>query len=145
MTTYSIVHMIKILALLLFSSPAFAAEIFGPYEAEVVRVLDGYSIAVKAFTYPGEIKIVTVRVDGVDTPELRGKCPKEKDLALRAKKFTEDFIGQRIRLNNVHFGKFAGRIVADVETLDGKLLDKALIKAGLGRFYDGGRRESWCR
>ncbi len=126
-------------------SPLSAAEVFGPYEAEVVRVVDGDTIAVKAFTYPGEIKIVSVRVEGVDTPELKGKCEKEKRLALKAKKFTENFVGQRIRLNNVHLGKFAGRIVADVETLDGRLLDRELIKAGLGRFYDGGKRESWCK
>ncbi|MBT3991529.1 MAG: thermonuclease family protein [Rhodospirillaceae bacterium] len=136
--------MLIILVLLLIYFPATAAEIFGPYEAEVVRVVDGDTIAVKAFTYPGEIKLVNVRVDGVDTPELNGKCTKEKALAERAKKFTEDFVGQRIRLNNVKLGKFAGRIVADVETLDGRLLDRALIKAELGRFYDGGKRESWC-
>jgi endonuclease YncB( thermonuclease family) len=133
-----------LLALTLICFPLSAAEIFGPYEAEVVRIIDGDTIAVRAFTYPGEIKIVSVRVEGVDTPELKGKCQKERELARKAKIFTENFVGQRIRINNVRLGKFAGRIVADVETLDGKLLDKALIKAGLGRFYDGGKRQGWC-
>jgi len=38
----------------------------------------------------------------------------------------------------------AGRVVARIHTPDGADLSTALVTAGLGRPYAGGRRRSWC-
>ena len=50
----------------------------------------------------------------------------------------------RLWLREVRYGKFAGRVIARVETLDGADLGQGLIAAGLARPYDGRRRISWC-
>lgn len=84
-----------------------------------------------------------VRVRGIDTPEIRGKCEKEKQLARQAKLATEQFLhGGLVELKRVERGKYY-RLVADVE-VDGGLLSDHLINLGLARPYDGGHRAGWC-
>lgn len=88
-------------------------------------------------------KNMSIRVLGVDTPEIRSKCPFEKQKALEAKKFTQNFLKKgKIVLKNIGKGKYF-RIVADV-FVGGKSLTKALIKNKLGFPYDGGTKKSWC-
>jgi len=84
-----------------------------------------------------------IRVNGVDTPEIRGKCEAEKVLARKAKYFASQALGSgEVVLHNVERGKYF-RLVADVE-INGLLLSEMLIEAGLGRRYDGGKRQGWC-
>lgn len=89
----------------------------GPYLAHVVKITDSDTYKVAAHTWPGETKIMSVRVYGIDTPEkFRPKCDREKMKALVATKFVKDRIkpGDLIELSNVFLGKFAGRVVANV-------------------------------
>ena len=87
---------------------------------------------------------ISIRVLGIDAPEIRGKCKAEKQAALRAKKFTVSVLhnARRIELRNIKRGKYF-RILADV-WVDGKRLSQALIKAGHARVYKGGKRLGWC-
>ena len=90
-------------------------------------------------------KRIGIRVSGVDTPEMRGKCQKEKDLARQAKKITVNFLrkAKKIELRNVKRGKYF-RIVADVFG-DGKSLTKTLLKSGLAVPYHGAKKaKNWC-
>ncbi len=89
---------------------------------------------------------IGIRVSGVDTPEIRGKCQLEKSLARKAKQFTVNFLrsSNNIELRNVTRGKYF-RIVADVYG-DGRSLTKALISSGHAVAYDGGKKsKDWCR
>ena len=119
-----------------------AAEIPGPIPAHVIRVIDGDTIEVRAAIWPHLYVETKVRVDGVDTPELRGKCRREKKLAQEAKAFVQS-LGKHVRLMNVRYGKYAGRVVARVLVGENDLAEM-LIARGLGRPYSGGRREGWC-
>ncbi|WP_335989539.1 thermonuclease family protein [Pseudoalteromonas sp. CH_XMU1449-3] len=88
---------------------------------------------------------ISIRVAGIDTPEIRGKCKKEKDLARRAKKVTVEMLrsGKVIELRNTKRGKYF-RIVADVFVDDKKLSD-TLIASDLAVSYDGGTKaKDWC-
>ena len=143
--------------LLLFAKPA-AAET----SARVVSVYDGDSITVEADIWPGLVWRGSVRVDGVDTPEIRGGCDEEKRRARQARDFVMGELGlfgptvvpaisptppyepPPITLHDVRRGKYAGRVVARVILGDGTDLADALITAGLGRPYDGGARDGWC-
>ena len=67
------------LIFLLISFPAHAKS-FGDYDGAVyVRNYDGDTIT---FTLPGLHPIIgekiSIRVNGIDTPEIKGKCDKEK-------------------------------------------------------------------
>ncbi|WP_165735073.1 thermonuclease family protein [Pseudoalteromonas sp. C8] len=88
---------------------------------------------------------IGIRVAGVDTPEMRGKCKQEKDLARQAKQVTVEALrsAKVIELRNTKRGKYF-RIVADVY-VDNKNLTDILISSGLGVAYDGGTKaKDWC-
>jgi endonuclease YncB( thermonuclease family) len=90
---------------------------------------------------------ISVRVRGIDAPEIKGKNPCEKDAARTARRLVESLLKQakRIDLKNVDRDKYF-RILADVE-FDGKSLKEILLKNNLAYEYDGGRKKemSWCK
>ena len=57
--------------------------------ATVTSVYDGDTIKVEAEVWPGITWTGSVRVLGVDTPELTGKCPEEKAAAVAAREFVK--------------------------------------------------------
>ena len=56
-----------------------------------MRVIDGDTIRVAIGIWPDE-EVTAIRVRGVDTPELKAKCPEERALAQKAKAFTAGFL-----------------------------------------------------
>lgn len=89
---------------------------------------------------------IGIRVAGVDTPEMRGKCKLEKDLARQAKQVTVEALrsAKVIELRNTKRGKYF-RIVADVY-VDDKNLTDILISSGLGVAYEGLTKvKDWCK
>jgi endonuclease YncB( thermonuclease family) len=112
---------------------------------EVTSIYDGDTFRVNINSWPAIVgNRIPVRVNGVDTPELRGKCQKEKELARKAKQFTVSMLRstRKIELRNIKRGKYF-RIVADV-LVNGKSLGKNLINNGLAVQYDGGAKIDWC-
>ena len=85
-----------------------------------------------------------IRLAGVDTPEIRGKCQLEKDLAVKAREFVKNklFNAERVELRNIERGKYF-RIVAEVY-IDGVNLSTLLLQNNLAYEYTGGRKLSWC-
>ena len=82
------------LILALIPAAALAADtIPGPINARVVSVYDGDTLTVDAEPWPGLTARTKVRVAGVDTPEIRGKCQAEKDLAIQARDFVRSLVG----------------------------------------------------
>jgi endonuclease YncB( thermonuclease family) len=117
----------------------------GPIMAQVVRVVDGDTLEIDARIWPGQSVRTLVRVLGVDTPELRGKCENERDLALKAKNFlVQRLVGGEVQLRLIDFDKFGGRMLAQVWAAQGSDLAASLIASGLARPYQGGPRQSWC-
>jgi endonuclease YncB( thermonuclease family) len=114
--------------------------------AEVVSVYDGDTINVRAEIWPDIYWEGAIRLNNIDTPEIgwRAECPQEAALAYEAKALMEEYARGRVLIVNPKLGKFAGRVIADIMTLEGIFLDDMLIGAGLAREYHGGRREGWC-
>ncbi len=109
-----------------------------------MSVYDGDTLTVDAEPWPGITVRTTVRVSSVDTPEIKGKCLAETELAIQARDFVREKVGEQVQIANVRHGKYAGRVVADV-LVDGEKLSDMLIDEKLGRPYHGGPRESWCQ
>jgi len=139
---------ILLFAACLLLAPATAwtdPAITGPVAAKVVKVYDGDTFTVEAYPWPGLEAKASVRVNGVDTPEIRGKCEAEKRKAIEAREFVKDLILDKVVfLEHVKYGKYAGRVVADVKLEGGNNLAEKIISQGLGREYHGGKREGWC-
>lgn len=134
----------RYLALLLLLPGLVLAQDFGPYQAAVVKVIDGDTLKLNVAIWPGLTQRISLRLNGVDTPEKRGSPACEKELAKQATEFTRQFVSKgAVIVSDVKLGKYAGRALGSV-TVDGKDLVEALIQAGHGRAYDGGIRGSWC-
>jgi endonuclease YncB( thermonuclease family) len=113
--------------------------------AVVLRVVDGDTFAAQVPVWHGLTVSTLVRLNGIDTPELRGKCEHEKFLAGKAKDALSEILnsGKAITLRNVDDDKYSGRVSAQV-FVDGDSVADKLIKRGLARPYDGGKRLPWC-
>lgn len=132
------------IGLLIGMARARAAEVVpGPVWADVVRVIDGDTLVVAARPWPDLTIDATVRLAGVDAPEMRGACPAESAMAVAARDLARVVVGDRVRLHAIGRGKY-GRVVAEVFNEAGDSLADVLLAAGLARAYDGGRREGWC-
>ncbi|MEQ9519259.1 MAG: nuclease [Parvibaculum sp.] len=124
---------------------AIAGDVIaGPVSAAVVRVVDGDTIEVRARIWIGQDVRVLVRLDGIDTPELRGKCDEEKVRARAARDHLAPITGGEVALTGIYEGKFAGRVVANVTHEAMGDLSLSLLEANLARPYSGGKRLPWC-
>jgi micrococcal nuclease len=112
-----------------------AAPTGAPAAAPAVRVIDG-----DTFWYGGE----KIRVADIDTPEVRGRCAEETELAGRATRRLDALLNagpfelQRIGRDEDRYGRKL-RIV----TRGGRSLGDQLVAEGLARTWSG-RREPWC-
>ena len=117
----------------------------GPIPAFVERVIDGDTLVVRARIWLGQELEVMVRISGIDAPELRARCDKERQLAISARQLVKRLVGQRkISLSHIRQGKYAGRVIANVIDKRGASLSAHLLKANLARPYHRGQRKSWC-
>ena len=127
------------LVILSFSFTVFAAtKNYGNTKCTFIKNYDGDTITVNILDYPPIVgKNISIRVNGIDTPELRTKSDKEKQLARTAKRLVNGLLknAKTIELKNMQRGKYF-RIVADVY-YDGKNLGDILIKNKLAVEYDG--------
>ena len=111
----------------------------------VISVYDGDTFRVNIDNLPPILgQNIAIRVNGIDTPEIRGKCQKEKILAIQARDFVKDKLlnAKQITLANIKRGKYF-RLVADV-LIDGQSLTDLLLVNKLGYRYNGGRKLIWC-
>lgn len=114
---------------------------------ELTSIYDGDTFRVNIKDYPSIAgNRIPIRINGIDTPEMRGKCTKEKTLAREAKQFTVKKLRnvKVIELRNMQRGKYF-RIVADVYADNQSLADE-LIKNNLAVRYNGGTKvKDWCK
>lgn len=131
-----------VLLCLVLSVAAYADTLRVP--AKVVSVYDGDTFTADAQPWPGITIRVTVRLQGVDAPEIRGQCEGERRLAVEARDALKALLGDSVVLEDVQRGKYAGRVVARVTAQGGRDATDAMIQAGYGRPYHGGQRRKWC-
>jgi len=132
-------------------SDALAADISETYTCDFVRVTDGDTIAVSCPDWPKPFRKMALRVAGIDTPEStkrQAKCVKEQRLGLSVKaRMKQAFEGaDTVSFTWAgHDDKYGGRIDAHVQLPDGKDWASELIRYGLARPYDGGKKSNWCK
>ncbi len=115
-----------------------------------VKVLKNYDGDTLTVNVPGVHPLlgdkVSVRVAGIDTPEVKGRGRCEKDAARAAKDLLASVLrgAKQVDLLNVRRDKYF-RILADVQ-VDGRQLKDVLLKNRLAVLYDGGTKQAanWC-
>jgi len=101
--------MFKLFIVLITSTILFSASLkdknYGSVEvSEVTSIYDGDTFRANIKDYPGIVGYrIGIRVNGIDTPEIRGKCEKEKLLAREAKQITVSTLraAKKIELRNM--------------------------------------------
>ena len=119
------------------------------YRCRLLDVIDGDTVELAVELGFHASLTVRVRLEGIDTPELKGKTSDERWMAQDARELVEQWCEERadrIIVRTVRDGrdKF-GRLLATLIDQDtGATVQQALIGAGLARPYDGrGQRQPW--
>jgi endonuclease YncB( thermonuclease family) len=123
-----------------------------PVLADSIRVIDGDTIAVTKEAKAGFLGFgaeagqqFSCRIHGIDTPELKGKCEREKQLAGKARLRVMNILA--VGSVDVQVLKGAdkyGRKLCRVSS-GGRDVADTLVSEGLARRYDGkGARKPWC-
>jgi endonuclease YncB( thermonuclease family) len=111
----------------------------------IISIYDGDTIRVN-LTSTNKLhdiisKNISVRLIGIDTPEIRGSSKRLKKLAIESR----DYLEYRLRnskiiiLKDIQRGMYF-RILATVEA-DGVNINHELVELGLAKWYDGGSKK----
>jgi len=154
------VKWLLIAAALLFGNTVTAQDMYVP----VINVYDGDTIEIR-LTLPEPLNKVSVRIFGIDTPEMpaksyattgklsRADCIQEAELALHARAVVERLIqnnGNMLLLRGYSWDKYGGRIdadtyVVDIETgVEINIADELLARKMAVEYYGGTKTKNWC-
>jgi endonuclease YncB( thermonuclease family) len=115
------------------------------YSVDVLYVIDGDTFGGRVHLWPGHDVMTRVRLRGVDAPELKARCERERVQAEAARAALRLMLADRdVSIWNVGPDKYDGRIVAEAGTRRIPDISAALIAKGVARPYDGGHRDGWC-
>lgn len=142
-------------------------DVFMPYKHRnstnsnrvvAVKCLDVYDgdtckLAFHLFDIPShEIVVFSCRLDGIDTPEMKGTHGNEKELAIKARDFIREkcldkCIYAHFR-SDVHekYGRLMVWLYAERpegEITFEKSLNNELVKLGYAKLYNGGKKEEF--
>jgi endonuclease YncB( thermonuclease family) len=116
----------------------------GPQPVDVVRTIDGDTFLARVRRRDARDVVVSVRLRGIDAPELKASCAEELDKAEAAADALRNLLGQGgVTISNLGEDKY-GRLLADVATRRTASVSAALLAGGFARSYNGGHREGWC-
>ncbi len=143
------------------SVPSFPFE--GPHRVQIASVYDGDTVVIiigvggsgGGGTGDGAIPIkLALRIDGIDTPEIRGKTLAERSDAIVSRNRVMQLLGfdptaQTTYRSDlavfanvylVRWDKFGGRVIGSIYTPDGQSVAEILLKEKLARSYHGERK-----
>lgn len=113
--------------------------------AKCVYVYDGDTVHV-VFKMPNanECYKWVIRMNGIDTPEMKSKNATEKKAAVAARDFLkEQILDKIIIVDCLEFDKY-GRLLAELYTEGSTVsLSRQMIEKGHAKAYDGGTKEGW--
>jgi len=116
---------------------------------QVIKVYDGDTITVASkLPFAGSpLYRFSVRLNGIDAPEMKGATPEERSVATSARDAVSELVlYKKVILRNVAMEKY-GRVLADVYC-DDIHINQWLIDRRFAVKYDGGTKrspESWAR
>ena len=124
-----------------FTFPIKGGRVIKCYDADTI------TIASKLPYNESPLYRLSVRLNGIDAPEIKGKNEEEKEVAKQARDFVSNLVlNKYVRLENVESEKY-GRILADVYIGDVHV-NELLVKERYAVKYDGGTKRtpvSWLK
>ena len=124
-----------------FTFPIKGGRVIKCYDADTI------TIASKLPYNESPLYRLSVRLNGIDAPEIKGKSEEEKEVAKQARDFVSNLVlNKYVRLENVESEKY-GRILADVYIGDVHV-NELLVKEKYAVKDDGGTTRtpaSWLK
>jgi len=123
------------------------------YGATLLKVIDGDTVELMVDLGFSVHHKIRVRLYGVNTPESRTKDLTEKELGLKAKKFTEEWLTNHkwvfvntIPDKNDKYGRVLARIFSSdkIDDPTTACLNIDIIQSGLAREYFGVGDKTWA-
>lgn len=112
------------------------------YDAKVLDIYDGDSLTLDIDCGFDIHLIEKCRLKGIDTPEIRTKNLKEKELGYQVRDYMRDLLlNKHVQVITTKEGKF-GRYLVDLY-YDKRNINKELVEKGYAKVYNGGKREKW--
>lgn len=108
----------------------------------IIKVRDGDTFMINIPNIPDVFgKNIAVRIRGIDTPELNDSREEIRKISIQAKEELEKLLlnGKKITLYNLGRDKYF-RLLASVK-VDNVDVSEYLIKKGLAKKYNGGKKE----
>lgn len=113
--------------------------------AKVLKVYDADTITV-AFKFKDQIIRYNLRIDKIDSPELKSKNMEESSSAKLAQEYLSNLILNKIvQIKLKKFDKY-GRILSDIFLVSNeneKNIANILVNGGYVRQYDGKKKKDW--
>lgn len=137
------------LSSIIFFVPANALAKDIIYTRKVTEIIDGDTIKVEMIDESDLIADLeySIRISGIDTPEIKTSSKCEKELGLKAKEFLKNLIltDRYINIINPAWDKYGGRILAKLE-VKGQSIGDIMIKNGYAIVYNGDKKNKiWCK
>ncbi len=120
------------------------------YQAKIVYIYDGDTMHVVFKEFDNYFRW-NCRISGVDTPELRTKNEREKEMGYKVRdELRKLFMNKIVKIKCGEFDKY-GRLLIDVYVPDDirsenkteQMLSEWLIENKYAYAYDGGTKQSW--
>jgi micrococcal nuclease len=112
---------------------------------EVLRVIDGDTVEVRAQIWLDQYITTKVRIRTIDAPELQSSCPQERSLAEASRAQLVAILGQnKAYLTDLGYDKYGARVLGNLLTIQGQDIAGMMMSDGHARPYKGGRRQNWC-
>ncbi len=110
----------------------------------VLSVYDGDTVTLGFRSAKGALYTIKGRLEGIDTPEIKGKTDHEKELAQQAKAILEKLIlGKPVTAYFVCNDKYGGRAVVRLYTEEWESVSAYMLAHAPCRPYSGGTKSTW--
>lgn len=132
------------LAALLLAAQGVHGQEGAFYDVTLLDCHDGDTCRMIIPYLPAPFTIMPVRFAGIDTPEMRGKCDQEKQLAIQAKMATIRMLTEAHRIDLLNAVPDAFFRIDALVMADGLNVNEALVRAHLAVPSSGTRTQDWC-
>ena len=114
------------------------------YEGQVIKVYDGDTITIASKLPYDESPLYrfSVRLLGIDSPEIKGKTPEEKEAAKKSQKALENLILNKVvylkDMSNEKYGRILANVYVDVDSSENQIhVNKWMLDNKYAHEYDG--------
>jgi len=108
----------------------------------VYKVYDGDTIKI-LFKYKGLIFKYSIRISGIDTPEVSRCSELEKIAGIKVRNYLKTLIeNEMVKVYCTKFDKYGSRLIGNVY-YNGVNISDELITKNYAKLYDGEKKEEW--